>query len=83
MLRFMAATPLHHRSRKASASYSRSECFIDKHPVLWYDYQKGGDRVQEIIEKVNAVLEKYSELLESNGIKVTVSKRYFEYSSPL
>ena len=27
-LRFMAATPPHHRC-KASASYSRSECFID------------------------------------------------------
>ena len=34
--------------------------------------------MQEIIEKVNAVLEKYSEQLENNGIKVTVSKRYFE-----
>jgi hypothetical protein len=36
--------------------------------------------VQEIIEKVNAVLEKYSEQLADNGIKVTVSKRYFEES---
>lgn len=36
--------------------------------------------MQEIIEKVNAVLEKYSEQLESKGIKVTVSKRYFEES---
>ena len=36
--------------------------------------------MQEIIEKVNAVLEKYSEQLESNGIKVTVFKRYFEES---
>ena len=34
--------------------------------------------MQEIIEKVNAVLEKYSEQLADNGIKVTVSKRYFE-----
>ncbi len=34
--------------------------------------------MQEIIEKVNAVLGKYSEQLENNGIKVTVSKRYFE-----
>lgn len=36
--------------------------------------------MQEIIEKVNAVLEKYSEQLADNGIKVTVSKRYFEES---
>ena len=36
--------------------------------------------MQEIIEKVNAVLEKYSEQLANNGIKVTVSKRYFEES---
>ena len=36
--------------------------------------------MQEIIEKVNAVLEKYSGQLENNGIKVTVSKRYFEES---
>ena len=28
-LRIMAATPPLHRSRKASASYSRSECFIE------------------------------------------------------
>lgn len=34
--------------------------------------------MQEIIEKANAVLEKYSEQLADNGIKVTVSKRYFE-----
>ena len=34
--------------------------------------------MQEIIEKVNAVSEKYSEQLADNGIKVTVSKRYFE-----
>ena len=36
--------------------------------------------MQEIIEKANAVLEKYSEQLADNGIKVTVSKRYFEES---
>ena len=36
--------------------------------------------MQEIIEKVNAVLERYSEQLADNGIKVTVSKRYFEES---
>ena len=36
--------------------------------------------MQEIIEKVNAVLEKYSEQLADNGIKVAVSKRYFEES---
>ena len=36
--------------------------------------------MQEIIEKVNAVLEKYSEQLADNGIKVTASKRYFEES---
>ena len=36
--------------------------------------------MQEIIEKVNVILEKYSEQLESNGIKVTVFKRYFEES---
>ena len=36
--------------------------------------------MQEIIEKVNAVLEKYSEQLADNGIKATVSKRYFEES---
>ena len=36
--------------------------------------------MQEIIEKVNAVLDKYSTQLENNGIKVTVSKRYFEES---
>ena len=36
--------------------------------------------MQEIIENVNAVLEKYSEQLADNGIKVTVSKRYFEES---
>ena len=36
--------------------------------------------MQEIIEKVNAVLEKYSEQHADNGIKVTVSKRYFEES---
>ena len=42
-LRFMAAKPPLHRSRKAFASYSRSECFIDKHLVLWYNYLKGGD----------------------------------------
>ena len=36
--------------------------------------------MQEIIEKVNAILEKYSQQLENNGIKVTVSKRYFEES---
>lgn len=36
--------------------------------------------MQEIIEKVNAILEKYSEQLADNGIKVTVSKRYFEES---
>ncbi len=41
---------------------------------------RDGDKVQEIIEKANAVLEKYSEQLEDNGIKVTVSKRYFEES---
>lgn len=34
--------------------------------------------MQEIVEKVNAILEKYSEQFENNGIKVTVSKRYFE-----
>jgi hypothetical protein len=31
-----AGAPLH-RSRKASASYSRSECFIDKALNLWYN----------------------------------------------
>ena len=36
--------------------------------------------MQEIIEKVNVILEKYSEQLADNGIKVTVSKRYFEES---
>jgi hypothetical protein len=36
--------------------------------------------VQEIIKKVNVILEKYSEQLADNGIKVTVSKRYFEES---
>ena len=36
--------------------------------------------MQEMVEKVNAVLEKYREQLENNGIKVTVSKRYFEES---
>ena len=36
--------------------------------------------MQEIIEKVNVVLEKYRDQLASNGIKVTVSKRYFEES---
>ena len=36
--------------------------------------------MQEIIEKVNAVLEKYSGQLADNGIKVTVFKRYFEES---
>ena len=36
--------------------------------------------MQEIVEKVNAVLGKYSEQLKDNGIKVTVSKRYFEES---
>ena len=36
--------------------------------------------MQEIVEKVNAVLGKYSEQLKGNGIKVTVSKRYFEES---
>ena len=32
-LRFMAATPPFHRSRKASTSYSRSECFINTPPI--------------------------------------------------
>ena len=42
-LRFMAATPPHHRSRKASASYSRSECFIDNFALLCYtNSTKGG-----------------------------------------
>lgn len=36
--------------------------------------------MKEIIEKANTVLEKYSEQLADNGIKVTVSKRYFEES---
>ena len=36
--------------------------------------------MQEIIEKVNAILEKYSGQLADNGIKVTISKRYFEES---
>ena len=36
--------------------------------------------MQKIIEKVNVILEKYSEQLADNGIKVTVSKRYFEES---
>ena len=36
--------------------------------------------MQEIIEKVNVILEKYSEQLADSGIKVTVSKRYFEES---
>ena len=36
--------------------------------------------MQEIIEKANVVLEKFSEKLADNGIKVTVSKRYFEES---
>ena len=36
--------------------------------------------MQEIIEKVNVILKKYSEQLADNGIKVTVSKRYFEES---
>ena len=36
--------------------------------------------MQEIIEKANVILEKYSEQLADNGIKVTVSKRYFEES---
>lgn len=36
--------------------------------------------MKEIIEKVNDILEKYSEQLAHNGIKVTVSKRYFEES---
>lgn len=34
--------------------------------------------MREIIEKTNAVLEKYSKQLADNGIKITVSKRYFE-----
>ena len=34
--------------------------------------------MHEIIEKANAVLEKYSEQLADNGIKITASKRYFE-----
>ena len=36
--------------------------------------------MQKIIEKVNVILEKYSDQLADNGIKVTVSKRYFEES---
>ena len=49
MLRFMAAEPPLHRSRKASASYSHSECFIDKTVDLWYNYQKGGDVMKKTI----------------------------------
>ena len=42
-LRFMAVAPLHHRSRKASASYSRRECFIDNFALLCYtNSTKGG-----------------------------------------
>ena len=36
-LRFMARAPPLHRSRKASASYSQSECFIDKQMILCYN----------------------------------------------
>ncbi len=36
--------------------------------------------MQVIVEKANDVLGKYSEQLENNGIKVTVSKHYFEES---
>ena len=42
----MAATPPLHRSRKASASYSRSECFIDKTMVLCY-IERGGKIVNQ------------------------------------
>ena len=36
--------------------------------------------MQDITQRVNAVLGKYGEQLADNGIKVTVSKRYFEAS---
>jgi uncharacterized transporter YbjL len=39
---------------------------------------KGGDTMQETMEKVQLIIDKYNEQLSANGIKITASKRYFE-----
>ena len=57
-LRLMATKLPHHRSRKASASYSQSECFMNNTPSPWFNAKVlKSSRFYDLVNKIKVIRE--------------------------